>query len=172
MTKQISAKEIIDGLKLMPHPEGGFFREVHRSPMTVKHPSPPANETPTRAAMTSIYFLLEGSDFSAFHRVRSDETWHLYGGGPLELHILSQKGEYERRILGFDLGAGYTPQITIPAMSWQAACPAPNVSYALCGCTVAPGFDFVDFKMVSFRELSLSYPQHEDLIRRFTRGPR
>ena len=162
-----TADEIIQSLGLAPHPEGGFYREVYRSDAKVDHPDSEAGE---RSAITSIYFLLAEGDFSAFHRVRSDESWHLYAGGPLELHLIHQHGEYEVRRLGHDLGFGCLPQTTVPANCLQAACPAPNVAWAVCGCVVAPGFDFADFSMPSREELLLSFPQHEKIIRGLTRG--
>ncbi|MCB2153762.1 cupin domain-containing protein [bacterium] len=165
----MSAEEVIKTLQLIPHPEGGFYREIFRSDVRVQHPNVPPGEERERAASTLIYFLLEAKDFSAFHRVRSEETWHLYGGGPLELHLIHQHGEYEQRILRRDLGAGFSPQTTVDANVWQAACPAPNVEWVLCGCTVAPGFEFADFSMASRKELTLSYPECQEIINRFTR---
>jgi predicted cupin superfamily sugar epimerase len=123
-----------------------------------------------RPAMTQIYFLLEEGDFSAFHRVRSDETWHLYAGGPLEVHLISQKGDYERSVLGLDLVAGEEPQVTIPANSWQGARLAKGCRFALCGCTVAPGFDFADFLLGGRHELALMFPGHGKVIRELTRA--
>ena len=167
----LTAEDIIQELKLMPHPEGGYYREVYRSSEQVTHPEGPASEDDSaqRAAMTSIYFLLEKGDYSTFHRVRQDETWNLYLGGPLELHLISQHGAYSKQILGYDLGAGYEPQLTVPGNSWQAARPAPGVEWALVGCKVAPGFDFADFRIAHRRELLLCYPEHEKIVCELTR---
>lgn len=161
-----TADQIIARLALQPHPEGGYYREVYRSESQVVHPDPGAGQ---RSACTSIYFLLTEGDFSAFHRVRSDEVWHLYAGGPLELFIIGQHGEFAHEVLALDLGAGFQPQITVPANCLQAARPAPNVPWALCGCVVAPGFDFADFAMPSREDLSISFPHLADLIRELTR---
>lgn len=161
-----TAEEIIAQLGLQPHPEGGYYREVFRSPQEVTHPDPALG---TRSACTSIYFLLTAGDFSAFHRVRSDEIWHLYAGGPLELFVIGQHGEFARERLALDLGAGFQPQITVPANCLQAARPAANVPWALCGCVVAPGFDFADFAMPSREDLLISFPHLSGLIREMTR---
>ncbi len=157
--------ELIEHLRLQPHPEGGYYREVFRSEMNVEHPEDEAE----RSACTSIYFLLEAGDFSAFHRVRSDEIWHLYAGGPLELHLIHQHGEYECQRLALDLGAGFQPQFTVPANALQAARPAPNTPWVLCGCVVAPGFDFADFSMPSREDLTVSFPDCSEIIRQLTR---
>lgn len=165
----LSAQDIVSRLRLTPHPEGGFYREVFRSGVNVDHPGVPAGEDRQRSASTLIYFLIEHGDFSAFHRVRSDETWHLYAGGPVELHLISQHGEYERALLALEIGAGFLPQFTIPANSWQAARVGPSVPWALCGCTVAPGFEFADFSIASRKELLLCYPACEQIILELTR---
>lgn len=132
------AAKLIDQLQLEPHPEGGFYREIWRSPTRVT-----AADRPERSALTTIYFLLAAGSFSAWHRVRSDEVWHWYEGGPLELLLASPDfSTVQRRTLG--VVAGNTqPVHTVPANWWQAARPLGD--YALCGCTVAPGFEFEDF---------------------------
>jgi len=164
-----TAAQIIEELGLIPHPEGGYYREIFRSTTRVSHPGIPDGESNDRAASTSIYFLLESGDFSAFHRVRSDETWHLHGGGPLEIHLIDQHGAHTLHILGLDVGAGFQPQLTIPANVWQACRPAPAAEYVLCGCQVAPGFEFADFSLASRRELIMCYPGCEAVIEALTR---
>lgn len=164
MTNHRRAEEIRRLLRLQPHPEGGAFRETLRSPMAVSHPQAGA-----RAASTAIYFLLRAGEFSAFHRVRSDESWHLYEGGPLELHLIDPDGRHERRLLGTDLAAGQEPQAVVPAGWWQAARPAEGAELALCGCVVAPGFEFADFEMPTRGELLARFPGLEEWILLFTR---
>jgi predicted cupin superfamily sugar epimerase len=156
-------------LDLAPHPEGGWFRETHRSPLVVAHPQVAARAE--RAAGTAIYFLLEAGDFSALHRVRSDETWHWYAGGVLELHLLDASGRHERILLGTEWSTGARPQATVPAGVWQAARPTAGTAFVLCGCTVAPGFDFSDFEMPPRAELLRAFPMHADLVRALTREP-
>lgn len=168
MTSQSEVQHIVETLKLQPHPEGGYYREVWRAPLTIAHAGLPA--AAERAACTAIYFLLPAGEFSAWHRVKaSDEVWHLYRGGPLELHVIDNAGDLATQMLTNDLAQGQ-PQCIVPAGHWQAARPAPNTPYALCGCTVAPGFDFADFEMPGRAALLAEFPQHEKLVRELTRA--
>jgi predicted cupin superfamily sugar epimerase len=163
-----TAADLIAALGLLPHPEGGHYRETFRAP-------PLPFELPgrgSRAASTAIYFLLGEGDFSAFHHVRSDEVWHHYAGVPLELATLRETsaGVEERVVrLGPNVLAGEVPQAVVEAGVLQAARPgAPG--YSLCGCTVAPGFDFADFAMPTRTELFARFPGAQDLIRALTRA--
>src|SRR5581483_9443153 len=119
-----------------------------------------------RSASTAIYFLLGVGEFSAFHRVAADEAWHHYLGDPLELHTIDATGEHVLVRLGKELLAGERPQHVVPAGTWQAARVAGS-GFSLCGCTVAPGFDFADFEMPSRAELLARFPQHAELIESF-----
>jgi len=132
------AAELIRHLALEPHPEGGFYRETFRSAARVS-----TAQRPSRSALTEIYFLLAAGSFSAWHRVRSDEVWHWYEGEPLELLLASPDFSIRQRHSLGRVGAGIEPVVTVPADWWQAA--RPLGAYALCGCTVAPGFEFEDF---------------------------
>ena len=165
-----AVKRIVERFDLVPHPEGGYFREVYRSSIELDHPGVPEGLRPSRSAGTLIYFLLSGADFSAFHRVRwSDEIWHLYAGGPLELCVIDAEGALERRILTTDLTEG-EPTTIIPAGHWQSARLTPGASWALGGCTVAPGFDYEDFEMPPAADLLSLYPEYEAIIRELTRS--
>jgi predicted cupin superfamily sugar epimerase len=113
----------------------------------------PAEFTGARAASTAIYFLLEGKNFSAFHRLRSDEVWHFYVGTPLVVHVIEPEGTYSSIELGRDLEAGQVPQAVVRAGCWFASHVADWNSFAVVGCTVAPGFEFADFEMGKRREL-------------------
>ena len=150
----MNAEEIIRKLDLQPHPEGGFFRETFRSTIEIDTPQG------KRAASTAIYYLLPAGALSALHRVRSDEIWHFYGGEPLELHRLDSSGHQVVRL-------GEEPQVIVPAGVWQAAV-GPARGYTLCGCTVAPGFDFADWELPSRAELTARFPRHEALIAKLT----
>lgn len=141
------AADLISTLDLHPHPEGGFYREIYRSADQVT----PADGRGTRAALTTIYFLLTEGTHSRWHRVLSDEVWHLYEGGPLELLELDALGSDGTRLTRHRLapvGSDATrPVHTVTAGTWQAA--RPLGSYVLVGCTVAPGFDFADFRLLA-----------------------
>jgi predicted cupin superfamily sugar epimerase len=138
------AAELVAVLDLRPHPEGGFYREIYRSATQVTT----ADTRGSRAALTTIYFLLADGATSRWHQVDSDEVWHLYEGGPLELLELSSSGhDLIRHRLGAIGHGEETPVCTIPAGHWQAA--RSLASYALVGCTVGPGFDFADFRLLA-----------------------
>jgi predicted cupin superfamily sugar epimerase len=157
------AAQLVDVLGLSPHPEGGYYRETWRSPLALgglPHGAP-------RSASTAIYFLLPAGSFSALHRVASDEVWHHYDGDSVELHLL--EGRVHRTLrLGRDLSRGERPQHVVPAGAWQAAVPL-GARWALCGCTVAPGFDFADFEMPSRAEMLALLPDHAEIVTRLTR---
>ena len=136
------AAELIEGLGLMPHPEGGHFREVYRSAARVQ----PLDGRTDRLALTTIYFLLVTGQVSRWHRVASDEVWHYYEGGPLEL-LVADAGFHDvsQRLLG-PVADRTQPVHVVLAGEWQAA--RPIGAYTLVGCTVGPGFEFSDFQML------------------------
>ena len=134
------AAELVDALQLAPHPEGGNYREVFRSAARVQ----PGGARPARDAITTIDFVLASGECSAWHRVASDEVWHLLEGGPLRLWLLSPALDRVDAItLGAVDGNGTTPRHVVPANVWQAAEPLGDFAYV--GATVGPGFDFADF---------------------------
>ena len=156
-------QRLIDELGLVPHPEGGFYRETFRAPLTLSGlPHGP------RQASTAIYFLLPAGAFSAFHRVRSDEVWHHYDGDTVELLLIDADGSHRVERLGRDVASGERPQVIVPAGVWQAAIIV-GERHSLCGCTVAPGFDFADFELPSRSEMQRLYPQHRSLFERLCR---
>ena len=163
------ARYWIEKLGLDPHPEGGYFRQTYRSGAVIAGEALPAGFTGARAASTAIYFLLEEKNFSAFHRLRSDEVWHFYAGDPLIVHGIEPEGRYFSILLGRDPDAGQVLQAVVPAGCWFASHVADWKSFSVVGCTVAPGFDFADFELAKRVELGARYPQHQALIERLTR---
>ncbi|HEX2658140.1 MAG TPA: cupin domain-containing protein [Polyangia bacterium] len=162
-------REIIERLKLAPHPERGFFVETHRAATAVTagtHAGP-------RAAATAIYFLI-GADAPAtyLHRLLSDEVFHLYEGGPLEILRLHRDGGWDVARLGLDLAAGERPQIVIPAGTWFGTELVAGARHCLVGCTVAPGFEFADFELAEGPELAARYPGAAARIARMSRAAR
>jgi predicted cupin superfamily sugar epimerase len=138
----MTAEEVISALRLTPHPEGGYFREVYRSNARTQ----PLDGRSVRSAVTTIYFLLRAGEASRWHRVASDEVWHFYDGVALELSTAD--GDFSnitRRLVGPYDGGGPEPVQVVPAGIWQSA--RSTGVYSLVGCTVAPGFEFVDFEM-------------------------
>jgi predicted cupin superfamily sugar epimerase len=160
----------IEKLHLEAHPEGGYFRQTYRSDVVIAREALPSGFTGPRPVSTAIYFLLEGQEFSAFHRLRSDEVWHFYAGKPLVVHVIQPEGEYSSILLGPDLDAGQVPQAVVRAGCWFASHLAAWSSFVVVGCTVAPGFDFEDFEIGKRAELVARYPQHQELIQRLTSG--
>lgn len=132
----MNAEEIIRLLDLVPHPEGGHYREVFRD----------GGGSGGRSHSTAIYFLLQAGEVSHWHRVDAAELWHWYGGAPLALSIAANAAPQEW-ILGGDLLKGERPQIVVPPNAWQSA--KSLGAYTLCGCTVAPGFEFSTFELAS-----------------------
>lgn len=168
MTKE--AAQIIEHLQLQPHPEGGWYREVYRSDEIVPMASLPLRYKEPHTFSTSIYFMLEKGDFSAFHRISSDETWHFYMGSPLAIYIINQQGEFTKAILGKDFNEGQVLQFTVKRNCWFAADISNGGIFALVGCTVSPGFEFSDFELGQREQLIEVYPSHSVLIGKYTRS--
>ncbi len=173
---QLSARDCIERLELLPHPEGGYYREIYRSTgMIPLEVLPDAlGFSGRRNFATGIYFLLEAGNFSAFHRISSDEGWHFYAGSTLEVHIIDpQTANHHCLRLGRNLPEGEEFQAYVKAGCWFGSRPAPDAGpdgWALVGCTVSPGFDFEDFEMAEREALIAAYPMHEEIIMALTRG--
>lgn len=164
-----SAQDMISYYGLLPHPEGGFYKETYRSVESINKSGLPERFGGDRNFSTAIYFLLEQGNFSAFHKIKSDECWHFYAGDALEIYVIHPSGEMQLIKLGKNIGNGETFQAVVPAGCWFASIPSDKTAYAFVGCTVAPGFDFADFELARANELLEVYPQHEALIRKLTR---
>jgi predicted cupin superfamily sugar epimerase len=160
------ARELIVRLGLRPHPERGHYVETYRSALALDglpHGAP-------RAASTAIYFLVTRVEPTTYlHRLLSDELFHLYEGGPLDVLLLRDGGPGRVARLGSELAAGQRPQLVIPAGTWFAVELAAAATHCLFGCTVAPGFDFADFELARGPELAARFPAHATRIARMTR---
>jgi hypothetical protein len=154
--------------QLQPHPEGGYYREVYRSDEILKKETLPKRFGGNRCFSTSIYFLLEGEQTSKFHRLKSDEQWHFYDGCAVRIYTLNDNGELRVIHLGKDISNQTVFQIVIKRNHWFAAELTDKNSFALVGCVVSLGFDFNDFELANSEELIAKYPQHNDLILKFT----
>ena len=161
----------IDHLNLKPLPEeDGLYREVYRSDESIPAEALPNRFDGSRAYSTSIYYLLEHPDFSAFHRIQQEEIWHFYDGASCTVHIINpETGALSQPTLGRDVAAGEQLQIAVPRGHLFAATVDTPESYMLAGCTVAPGFEFADFEAPPRQVLLDRYPRHADLITRLTR---
>jgi predicted cupin superfamily sugar epimerase len=167
--KRYDARYWIEKLQLCPHPEGGYYRETYRSDVVLARVALPSRFKGARAASTAIYFLMEGGNFSAFHRLSSDELWHFYAGSALLVHAINSSGAHSSLRLGNDPDAAEVSQAVVPAGNWFASHVADWKSWALVGCTVSPGFDFADFEIGQRAKLTELYPQHREVISRLTR---
>jgi predicted cupin superfamily sugar epimerase len=166
--EMLTADDWIKKLELVPHPEGGFFREFYRSDEIYLHSALPKRYTSDRSFCTSIYYLLKRNQYSAFHKIKSDEIWHFYSGCNLIIHIIENNGIYRNVVLGSGNDQNSMPQFIIPKNTWFAAEAADKKGYSLVGCTVSPGFDFSDFKLGRREELISEFPMHSKLISKFT----
>ncbi len=164
-----SALYWINRLQLIKHPEGGYYKEVYRSAEFVHKKNLPDRYSSFRSFSTSIYFLLESHEFSAFHRLKSDEIWHFYEGSAITILVISPKGEFSKLALGRNPDENEIYQALIPKGYWFAAHVNAPESYSLVGCTVSPGFDFEDFELGKRDELIKKFPRHNELINTFTR---
>ena len=130
-----NAESLIERLGLLPHPEGGYYRETYRH----------VPEDGGRGTSTAIYFLLTQERASHWHRIDGTEIWHFYGGAPLILSTASSGGEVTERLLGLGLSEGEQPQLVLEPHQWQAA--RTTGAYTLVGCTVSPAFEFETFEL-------------------------
>ena len=161
--------QLIQQFNLEPHPEGGWYKQTYKSNEEIVADALPKRFRGSRAFSTAIYFLLEQGNFSAFHRIKSDECWHFYAGDPLLIYIIKQSGELEIISLGNDLEKGQAFQFVVPANCWFASRPAPGSEYCFVGCTVSPGFEFADFELAEVNTLVKMYPQHKAIINELCR---
>jgi predicted cupin superfamily sugar epimerase len=135
------ASAVVEQLRLVPHPEGGWYREIHRSAERI------TTSRGERSALTTIYYLLEEQQLSRWHVVSSDEIWHFYAGAPLELFLYDPEARaFQRHVLGPPADAK-EPVGIVHAGVWQAA--RSTGAWSLVGCNVGPGFDFADFRFVA-----------------------
>ena len=160
-------EDIIKNLNLSPHAEGGWFRQTYVSGGSIPETVLPAHRA-ARPFSTSILFLLTAENFSAFHRIASDEIWYHHEGDPVDIHIIDAQGSLECRTLG-PASLGYSPQAAVEAGSWFASSLAPEGKWALTGCAVAPGFDYSDFELADRAALTAEFPSHGRTIAAYTR---
>lgn len=169
MQPTLHPDDLIHYYHLLPHPEGGLYRETYRAGLILEAYCTPTPIAGPRNASTAIYFLLRAGDFSAFHRIQSDELWHFYAGGTLEIVVILTTGDVEIIRLGNNILEGETFQAVVPAGCWFASRPVAGAAYSFVGCTVAPGFDFADFELADRHLLTQQYPQHNTIIQQLCR---
>lgn len=163
------AKQYIDKLQLTAHPEGGYFSEVYKSDEVISGDHLPDRYGTSRSFSTSIYFMLEGNQVSTFHKLKSDELWHFYDGTALDIYIIDAQGSLNKTRLGNNIEAGEVFQTVVKKNTWFGAELINKSSYALIGCTVAPGFDFNDFELANMDDLIKKYPDYKEIILKLTK---
>jgi len=165
----LSADDVIRRLNLQPHPkEGGFFRETYRAAEAILPSALATGYAGPRNHSTAIYYLLTPGTFSALHRLRSDEIFHFYLGNPVRMLQLGPDGKGQTVVLGPDVLGGQQVQVVVPRGVWQGSMLEPGGSFALLGCTVAPGFEYADYESGDRDALIKQYPEFSDMIRRLT----
>lgn len=158
-----SATFYIEQLGLQAHPEGGFFRETYRSADLLPGPVLAPVFAGSRNYSTSIYFLLSSHERSLFHRIKSDELWHYHAGSTITIYLLMNGGVKTLRV-GPGISSGEQFQQVVPANTWFGAKVEETGSFSLCGCTVSPGFDFLDFELANRAQLLKEFPGCEPEI--------
>ncbi len=167
----ITVEELIAKYQLIPHPEGGYFRETYRSEGVISQQVLPEKFKGDRNYCTGIYFLLPQGKKSCLHRIQSDEMWHFYLGGSMTLILMHEDYGVQKMILGSNILAGEQVQFVVPAGWWFGGYPNTESSYSFVGCTVAPGFDFADFELANRDELLQKFPGSTDIILTLTPEP-
>jgi hypothetical protein len=154
----------VSKLGLVPHPEGGYFRNTFESTERTSDQELQVNFEGLRKLYTSIYFLLTSENVSHFHRLKSDELWYFHAGSPLIIHVIHDNGVYEEMKLGLNLENGEVPQALVPKNAIFGSSVNENDTCSLVGCMVSPGFEYQDFEMFTQAELLAIYPQHKEII--------
>lgn len=165
---QRNADYWIEKLKMMPHPEGGFYKETYRSDEKLYKDNLPERYSGERNFSTCIFYLLKNDQKSKLHRLKSDEIWHFHDGYGMVIYTLDEPGRMSKKNLGLNIENGDYPQIIIKAGDWFGGMVSNSNTYCLAGCTVAPGFDFDDFEMGDRKKLFEMFPQHKEIIEQLT----
>jgi hypothetical protein len=165
----MTVETLVKELHLLPHPEGGFYKETYRSEGKITQSCLSPNFKGDRNMATGIYFLIEKGNFSALHKIKSDETWHFYYGDALEVIEINEEGNLTITKIGSNLSNGETFQYTVKANTWFGSRVSGNGNFSLVGCTVYPGFDFNDFELANRKNLIHLFPLHKNIIAELTR---
>jgi predicted cupin superfamily sugar epimerase len=160
---------LVKELDLLPHPEGGYYKETYRSEGKITQACLSPDFFGDRNMATGIYFLIEKGNFSALHKIKSDETWHFYYGDALEVIEINEQGILTITKIGSHLLQGQTFQYTVKANTWFGSRVSANGNFSLVGCTVYPGFDFNDFELAKRDDLIKLFPKHQTIITELTR---
>ena len=169
---QTSASYLIEKLHLKPNPEGGHYLQIYQDKLAIKKAGLSDKFDGDRCYSTAIYYLLDGKNFSSFHRIKSDEVWHYYTGNTsIKIYEIKVDGKLIIHNLGKNIEKGENFVCVVEKESWFGAelSDQSNDSFALVGCTVAPGFEYKDFEIATFEYLSENFPQYLETIKKLTR---
>jgi len=167
----MNSEELKSLLNLVPLSfEGGYYAETYRSEDILDADALQDRYSGPRTVATAIYYLLDPGTFSELHRVASDEIFHFYLGDPVEMVQLWPDNSVRQLTIGTDLQRGMRPQVVVPRGVWQGSRLVPGGRFALLGCTVSPGFEYVDYESGSRDLLVRQYPEARDLIQALTRS--
>ncbi|MFT6633644.1 MAG: putative cupin superfamily sugar epimerase [Bacteriovoracaceae bacterium] len=158
----MNPEKIMKHFKMQKHPEGGAFLETYRSQSAQEF----IGFNGERSISTNILFLLQKGEISAFHRIKSDETWSYHLGDQLEVIEIDLMGKLIRTVIGSDFLNGDKLQYTVAAGHWFASHTLGD--YSLVGCSVSPGFDFRDFELANRKNLIQEFKNHAEIIGKFT----
>jgi len=167
----VQVDQLKELLGLKPHPqEGGWYVRTYESAELVKAENfaDGRYEGPRRTS-TAIYYLLEPETFSEMHLLQSDEIFHFYAGDAVEMLQLFADGTGRRVVIGNDIATGERPQVVVERGVWQGSRLVPGGKWALLGCTVSPGFEFVDYSEGKRAELTDRWPEWTELIAALTK---
>ncbi len=167
----LTSTDWIKKLDLQKHPEGGYFKEIYRSNEIISKNCLPERFAGDRPFSTSIYFMLTGTDISAFHRLKADEGWFFHAGNSaLTLYEIQKNGDLKTHFLGQNTNKGEQLQVFIQAKSWFCAevHDKSKEAFVLVGCMMSPAFDFEDFELAEAKKLAQEFPKHTNLIQRFS----
>jgi len=168
---KLTADDIKHRLNLRPLPlEGGYYAETYRSCDAIPETALPSAYSGVRVLSTAIYFLLTSDNFSAMHKVPTDEVFHFYLGDPVQMLQIAPDGTGRILVMGQDLTCNHLLQVVVPGNYWQGASLLKGGAWALLGTTMAPGFEFEDYQHGDRSSLVTRFPQFADLIISLTRN--
>ena len=162
-------KLCIKKLNLHPHPEGGYFRETFRSKEIIKKENLPGRYSGDRSLFTSILFMIDGKNFSSFHRLKTDELWYYNFGNSLLVTTIDEYGNLSEIILGGSFDDEEKLQHLVPAGSWMSASVEDKFGFSVVSCSMSPGFDYDDFELADRKKLIELFPNHRVIIEKYTR---
>ncbi|MFP4690955.1 MAG: cupin domain-containing protein [Bacteroidales bacterium] len=160
----LTADYFVERLRMEPHPEGGFYKEIYQSPIAIDNICLPPGFEGNRKLSSTIYFLLKAGQVSQLHKLRSDEVWFFHYGSPLEMHLVDERGSHVVKRLGLNPEKGESPQLPVPADMIFGARPSEKSGFTLVSTMVSPGFEFRDFELFKTEDVCKMFPHLRDTL--------